>query len=108
MPEDTKAALLRKICKALFESRYSGVAYADSLVRNSKESKRVRVEVEATLSAIEGLGLRVVDLNLYTPKKRLRMSHAGPRMRAQGKVTQEVRNTPQRLAQQVTRKKRTS
>lgn len=103
-----EAALIRRICKALFENRYSGVAYADSLVRNSKESKRVRVEVEATLSAIEGLGLHVVDLNLYTPKKRLRMSRAGPRMRTQGKVTQEVRNTPQRLAQQVTRKKRTS
>ena len=106
MPEDTRTALIRSLCKALFESRYPGVTYAESLVRNSKQSKAVRLEVDRVLSAIEALGLHVVDLNLYTPKRRLRMSRAGPRMRAQGKMKQEVRNTPQRLAQQVTRRKR--
>ena len=108
MPENVKAALIRKVCKALFESRYSGVSYADSLVRNTKEVKAIRIETESVMSAIEALGLHVVDLNLYTPKKRLRMSTAGPRMRPQGKLEQEVRDTPQRLSQIATKRTKRS
>ena len=108
MPEDT--ALVRRICKAIFEARRpnSSISYAEYLVGRPSAADKIGKEANEVLSAIEALGLHVVDLNLYTPKRRLRMSRAGPRMRAQGKVTQEVRNTPQRLAQQVTRKKRTS
>ncbi len=100
MSENVKPELVRELCKALFPIREPGENYAESLVSSPVYHNRLRAEVVEFLSAVDALGFSVVDLNKYTPRKRLRMAKGGVRMHRRSKDNMRERVPPAALVRQ--------
>jgi hypothetical protein len=84
--------LVGKVCERAFANRkatpskgkkaaaLSG-SYAESVIEHRAYHKKLRDDVEEILEAIDNLGLAVVDLNQYIPKRRValtRVKKIGP------------------------------
>ncbi len=98
--------IVGKVIRAIFEERAGRrhqktpalrVPYAQSVTEYPKYHVVLRKNVELFLTAVDALGLSVVDLNMYTPKKILRLSQVAPTKRPARRMDVEVSEQPMAL-----------
>jgi len=95
-------ATVRSVMKVVFEKENEGQNLGDFLIQNPNGYNKLKARVSEVLSAIDELGLSVVDSRQYLPRKAVKMSRKGKRKRLKSNeaAAPQTRQEPTALARQ--------